>query len=72
MKESTTYQMIVEEGLERGRLQEAVRALFLVGTPRLGEPEPSVRERIEKESSLQQVEEWLPGVAHIESWSELF
>lgn len=75
MRESDTYQMILEEGMEKGiekgRLQEARRALLLVGPPRLGEPEPETLRRIESESQISQLEEWLRRAGQVESWSDL-
>ena len=79
MRESDTYQMILEEGLEKGlekgreegRLQEARRALLLVGPPRLGEPNLATLRRIEAESQLSQLEEWLRLAGQIESWADL-
>jgi predicted transposase YdaD len=71
MRESDTYQYILEEGIEKGRLQGAVRALWLVAVPRLGEPSASVRERIEAEADLATIEEWLQRVSRSESWAEL-
>jgi predicted transposase YdaD len=79
VKESDTYQAILEEGVERGRAQgrevgrveEAIRALLIVGTARLGEADGAVRRRIEAETDLNRLEEWLRHVARVESWSEL-
>lgn len=79
MRESDTYQAILEEGLERGleqglergRLLGAIHSLLLVGTPRLGEPDAATRRRIESETSLAQVERWLTRASVVESWSDL-
>jgi predicted transposase YdaD len=75
MRESDTYQAILDEGRqegrEEGRLQEAVRALWLVGIPRLGDPSASIRALIEAETDLETVEQWLQRVSYIESWLEL-
>lgn len=83
MRESDTYQAILEEGIERGierglergiergRLEEAVRVLFLVGTPRLGEPDAAIRRRIERETDLARVEAWLQASTQVEAWAEL-
>ena len=64
-------EMGIERGIEKGQLQGAVNALLVVGTARLGEPEPAVRARIESETQLAQVEEWLRDALQVESWSEL-
>ncbi len=75
MRESDTYQAILEEGRMEGRvegqLKEAVRALLLVGTPRFGEPDAAVVRRIENEARLEQLEEWLRHVTQVESWTDL-
>ena len=75
MRESDTYQMILEEGVERGRsrgrLEGALEALLLVGSPRLGEPDPAARERILGETDPALVEEWLRHATRVESWSDL-
>lgn len=71
MRESDTYQAILEEGLEQGELRGAIRSLLLVGRPRLGEPDDATRRRIENEASLAQVERWLSRASMVESWSDL-
>jgi predicted transposase YdaD len=79
MRESDTYQMILEEGRtagreegrEVGRVEEARPALLLVGTPRLGEPDPATAQRIADEASLEQIEEWLRRAGQVETWAEL-
>jgi hypothetical protein len=42
MKESVTYQAIVEEGVEKGRLEEARQALLDDGAQRLGKPSDDI------------------------------
>ncbi|MCC2668515.1 MAG: hypothetical protein K0Q72_986 [Armatimonadetes bacterium] len=83
MRESDTYQMILEEGIERGlerglergrevgRVEGALQALLLLGSPRLGEPDPAARERILRETDPALVEEWLRRATQVESWSDL-
>jgi hypothetical protein len=58
-------------GLERGRLEGAIQAVFLAATPRFGEPPPDLRQRIESETDLQQVEAWLQNLTRAESWADL-
>jgi predicted transposase YdaD len=79
MRESDTYQAIVEEGmelgmergLERGRLEGALHALLLVGTPRLGEPDAATRRRLESVTELARLDRWLQEISRVESWSDL-
>ena len=87
MKESSTYQLIFEEGrkqgreeareearrraYEEGRREEAVRLVLRIGTPLLGEPDADARQRIESEPSVSRLEKWLWHLFPIETWSEL-
>jgi hypothetical protein len=58
-------------GIKQGRLEEGIRALFLVGITRLGEPDDAARRRIESETELEQIETWLRNLTQTESWAEL-
>jgi hypothetical protein len=58
-------------GIRQGRLEQGIRALFLVGTPRFGEPAPEIRQRLESETDLQQIETWLQNLTRAESWADL-
>lgn len=71
MRESDTYQAILEEGRGEGLLEGVLRSLLLIATPRLGEPSEEVRRRLESETDLSRLEEWLRCANQIESWSEL-
>ncbi|MGV3720687.1 MAG: hypothetical protein ACO1SX_07230 [Actinomycetota bacterium] len=79
MRESDTYQAIIEEGMERGiekgiekgRLEGALSALLVVGAPRFGEPDAATLQRLQSETSLVQVEEWLRHVTRVEAWTDL-
>lgn len=79
MRESDTYQAILEEGRQEGRQEGrdegmilgARRLLLAVGTPRFGEPNAATRERIEAETNFTQLEEWLSHTGSAESWSDL-
>lgn len=75
MRESETYQAILEEGKElgrgEGRLEGAIHALILFAAPRLGEPDAALRQRLESETNQARVEEWLQQVGRVESWSDL-
>jgi hypothetical protein len=67
MKESSTYQAIVAEGM----VQEARKALLLVGKELLGEPDQATVAAITAIADVQQLEELLPRVAHVRTWREL-
>lgn len=83
MRESSTYQLILEEGREvgreegrevgreEGRRAGLVSSLLLVGDRRLGEPSPQIRARIEGEVDVARLEEWLRQVLQVESWTEV-
>jgi predicted transposase YdaD len=83
MRESDTYQAILEEGFERGvergrdegrdegMILGARRLLLTVGTPRFGEPDAATRQRIEAETSFARLEEWLSHTGSAEAWSDL-
>lgn len=87
MKESSTYQAIVEEGVQRGLelgrregvqegLQqgfagEARRILVMLGESRLGAPDPATQARIDAESGIERLEELIKNVLTASSWDEL-
>ncbi len=75
MKESSTYQAILEEGRQKGHqagvVEEAARSLLIVGVHRFGEPDAAARRRIESERSVARVEMWLDNLLLVESWAEL-
>ncbi|MDX1932324.1 MAG: hypothetical protein SFU56_06945 [Capsulimonadales bacterium] len=79
MKESVTYQAILEEGrlegrLEgrrEGRLEEARRLLLLFGSQRLGPVPATIRESIERIDSPESLEALVHRLMAVESWSEL-
>ena len=70
MKESATYQAILEEGREEGRVEEAGRMLLNWGTRRFGVPNEETEKRI-KALTLEQLHELSPRLLDVESWEEL-
>jgi predicted transposase YdaD len=60
MHQSTTYELILnegrKEGREEGRLREARRMLRLMGTKRFGEPDPAVLEALEEIDNIDRLE----------------
>ena len=75
MKESVTYQAILEEGEEKGRVEGRVegeyRALLRVGAKRLGEPSPEIRAALAAVTSAERLESLLDRVMEVENWEEL-
>jgi hypothetical protein len=79
MKESSTYQAILEEGrsegIERGRSEgsvaEARRLLLLLGAARFGPPDERVRAAIEGMNSIERLEPLTIRVLDAAGWDEL-
>jgi predicted transposase YdaD len=75
MKESSTYQYIIQEGIEQGieqgRTQEARRLLLIMGGKRFGEPDAQVQAALDKITSPQQLEQLAARLFEVESWQEL-
>jgi len=73
MKESTTYQEIVQEGREEGRIAGAREILLDYGTKHLGAPTPSERASINAIHDLQQLKDLFARIddGSVGTWSEL-
>jgi predicted transposase YdaD len=75
MKESAMYQLILEEGLvkgrEEGRIEEARKLLRRLGERRLGPMTPEIRVRIEAISDVDRLDELIDRVLEVSSWEEL-
>ncbi len=75
MKESVTYQAIVEEGvekgIEKGRLEEARQMLLDLGTERLGEPSEDVERAIGRLTDLERLRQLGRRLLHVATWQEL-
>lgn len=71
MKDSTTYQMIVEEGVEKGRLDEARKILFELGRIRLGKPGKLQNEAIAAINDVSQRELLSHRLLEVDSWQQL-
>ena len=75
MKESVTYQAIVEEGREEGREEGAVlearKLLRMFGDGRFGAPDMRTAAAIRRIKDLIQLEELCRRISTVESWKEL-
>jgi hypothetical protein len=71
MKESVTYQAILEEGRNEGSVAEAKRLLLLLGTTRFGPPDASVRTRIERIDDVERLEQLTVRLLVVSNWDEL-
>lgn len=84
MRDSVTYQAILEEGMEKGlergreeglelgQIQLAHKTLLRQGARRFQEPSEEVRQRIEAIANLEQLQTLLDRVIEVPSWEELF
>jgi hypothetical protein len=70
MKESVTYQAIIEEGLAAGEIKEA-RKLLLLGRTRFGEPSSEVLAGVDAITDVQKLEDLSVRVLQATSWQEL-
>ncbi|MBW3598927.1 MAG: hypothetical protein KY475_16845 [Planctomycetes bacterium] len=79
IKESTTYQYIIEQGMEEGKKkgieegqrQEARKMLLLTGEGRLGKPGASVATALDKIDDLDRLHRMSRRLWDVESWKEL-
>jgi predicted transposase YdaD len=76
MKESSTYQAILEEGrsagLTQGRVEEARDMLLRIGRKHLGEPDAGTMKSLEAIQDLQRLEKLAERLLEATSWPELF
>ncbi len=75
LRDSLTYQAILEEGREEGReegqLQGERRALLRVGTARLGPPDDATRSQVEAVTDIDSLDRLTDRVLTVSSWGEL-
>ena len=71
MKESSTYQAILQEGRQEGRQEEARKAIRLLGDDAFGPPDAATAALLDKLDDLSQLEELLKRVPTAASWQDL-
>jgi hypothetical protein len=71
MKESVTYQAILNEGEAKGKADEARRILLLLGRDQLGEPTASALAATDALSDVNRLEQLTLRLKHVASWQEL-
>ncbi len=75
MKESVTYQAILEEGQARGAAKEAVRArletLLRLGAYRFGPPDSKIRADLEATQSTDRLDDLIDRSLIVSSWNDL-
>lgn len=72
MKESSTYQAILQEGRSEGAVAEAKKLLRQWGKDAFGTPNAQIVAAIERLNDLTRLEELLRRVHSVASWQELF
>jgi hypothetical protein len=71
MKESVTYQAIVDVGRAEGRLTEARAILLRQGQKQFGPPAEEVRAALQAITSIERLERLAERLLDVESWQEL-
>ena len=79
MRDSTTYQMILDEGRaeglikgeEKGRAEEARKLLLLLGLKPLGEPDATVRAAVQAITEVERLELLIQRLGEVKNWQEL-
>jgi hypothetical protein len=71
MKESATYQAIIEEGEAKGEAKEARKILLLLGRRHLGEPPADATAVLDALTDVQALEELTLRLEKANSWQEL-
>jgi predicted transposase YdaD len=72
MRESVTYQLVLDEGRAEGRVEEAKRIMALQGRTRFGPPNARTQEIIDELSDLEEIERLAQRLVVVSSWDELF
>lgn len=71
MKESSTYQAILEEGRSEGAVAEAKRVLRFQGDDAFGAPDARTAAAIERINELAKLEDLLRRLRSATSWQDL-
>lgn len=71
MRDSDTYQAILEEGIEKGSVTELHRTLLRLGRKRFGDPTPAVRESLLTIQNLDRLEWLTERLLDAASWNDL-
>ena len=79
MKESTTYQAILEEGEAigvakgeaKGKAEEARKLLLLQGREQFGEPPAKIVAQLDALTDLVRLEALMVRLLHVKTWEEL-
>jgi hypothetical protein len=71
MRESVTFQAILEEGEQTGRIKELHRTILRLGRVRFGEADEATRLQIEAMRDIERLEDLTERLLFVSSWDEL-
>ena len=71
MRESVTFQAILEEGEQTGRIKELHRVILRLGRRRFGEADEATRQQIEAIRDIDRLEDLSEQLVIVSSWDEL-
>jgi hypothetical protein len=71
MRESDTYLMILDEGREEGREQEARAAVLVVGEVRLGQAPDAFLAQLARVTDLEHLERMIVRAVTATTWQEV-
>ncbi len=71
MRESVTFQAILEEGEQTGRIKELHRMILRQGRRRFGEANETMRLQIEAMRDIERLEDLTERLLIVSSWDEL-
>jgi hypothetical protein len=71
MKESSTYQAILEEGEAKGKAEGTRKMLLLMGRDRFGEPSAKIAALLDAVTDLGRLEALGLRLLHVKTWEEL-
>jgi len=71
MRESSTYQMILDEGRVEGRVEEARTLLVQLGVDKFGVPSEDASQALETIADVERLERLIRRILRARSWDEL-
>lgn len=71
MKESVTYQAILEEGRAEGQLEAARKLLLDLGEQKFGKPDSKTAKRIKSIHKYKTLERFICRLLDADNWKEL-
>ncbi len=71
MRESVTYQAILDEGREEGRIDEVRKLIVRLGQKRLGAPGERITATLAALTDLEHLERLHERLTDVQSWEEL-